>query len=212
MNPLPTDVVRVEIDRVWSHADELLGTRFTTRERDAFERLRVDKRRRDWLAGRLAAKRAVQLRLGLPQRRIEILRTPEGPQRGRPVARIDGERAIAGSISISHSGGLAVACHATTDVGIDIEVCEPRDESFISTAFTADEARALLDLGEAERPDAVTLAWCRKEALAKSLGRGFGVALHTLRTDRTPRHWIEAGLFDHGGPMAWARVQKRAQP
>src|SRR5687768_8371943 len=102
---IPEDVIVVSIDEVWRTRDAALSL-LTAEERAQFASLKIDKRRRDWLAGRIAAKRAVQRALGLPLERISVLRSRDDATRGRPEPRIAGTAETIGHVSISHAGDV----------------------------------------------------------------------------------------------------------
>jgi len=164
------------------------------------------KRRRDWLAGRLAAKRAVAARLaaGGAERRlaeIEILNDPDGI----PYFKVDGRTGEgAGSLSLSHSGGWGVAgaVPAGTRVGVDLEMVENRKDSFLSLIAHESE----LDPVTREDVREQTRLWTLKEAVAKVLGKGLSIGFHDVRfpadAEGTKRlelhgkareHWLEMG-------------------
>ncbi|MFY0573332.1 4'-phosphopantetheinyl transferase family protein [Cystobacter fuscus] len=85
-------------------------------EREGLARCRTAKRRREFVAGRLAAHRALE-RLE-PGARAEVTARAEGPDAGRPL--LVPERGLA--LSISHSTGLAVAVLARGGaLGVDLE-------------------------------------------------------------------------------------------
>ncbi|HET7035096.1 MAG TPA: beta-ketoacyl synthase N-terminal-like domain-containing protein [Thermomicrobiaceae bacterium] len=172
--------------RIW--ADRMLGRS----ERQAFAQLRLpEPRKLEWLAGRTAAKEALQGLLkthhGLDLLPADIEILPDA--NGRPV--------VAGSwlarlprpplVSISHSGGTAAAIawlpaqDAPGVIGIDIECTIPAREEFDAVAFTEDERRLLAGAPAEERAAWSLRAWCAKEATAKALGevmvQGPGTAL-----------------------------------
>jgi phosphopantetheinyl transferase len=103
--------------------------------------LHVDKRRRDWLLGRLTAKQLLQVFLqdemgqSLPLDQIVI----DNDSEGAPFASMNEER-LACSLSISHSNGAALcAVHPSVTVGADMERIETRDWSFVRSYFTPSE-------------------------------------------------------------------------
>jgi 4'-phosphopantetheinyl transferase len=133
-----------------------------------FEALATPKRRREWLAGRLAAKRAVSTWLAeqsciLPPADIEIANEPSG----KPVCRLP-LGAAGPEISIAHAGGLAVcALSEKGPIGID---CEP---VAAKTAGTLALVASGAELARSEfSPEAQTRLWCSKEAVLKLLGLG----------------------------------------
>jgi len=148
----------------------------------------VEKRRREWLLGRCAAKQAVSLLLEkrwnmrLSSQEIEIV--PDGY--GCPQVKLNGTGSPPPGrlphVSIAHSDGTAVAMAACDPLGVDLESLSRRGEDFESIAFSADE-RAL----RAHLPAEWALRmWCAKEAVGKALGRGLSaglLAFHITRAD-----------------------------
>lgn len=133
------------------------------------------RRQREWLLGRLAARRAITAWFaGRPAAGAtgepEITYDPEG----RPI--LTGMGAAAGGVflSISHKAGIAVAAAADRPVGIDLErfgaLVDP--DGVLRLAFSPAEA-ARLGNGGGGGPDArrVAIGWSVKEAAAKSLGQ-----------------------------------------
>jgi phosphopantetheinyl transferase len=128
---------------------------------------------RAWLLGRIAVKDAVRQLLwdqGVGKLfPIEVHVANDGA--GRPVVEAPGHDDL--RVSIAHTGTLGVAMAADgVDVGIDIEVVEPRPETFVATAFTAAERELLPSADDPARDLEVTRRWCAKEAAAKAAGTG----------------------------------------
>jgi 4'-phosphopantetheinyl transferase len=136
-------------------------------EREGLARCRTAKRRREFVAGRLAAHRALH-RLE-PGARAEVTARAEGPDAGRPVL-VPG-RGLA--LSISHSTGLAVAAlaHGGGALGVDLEERVDAGEAFLEEAFAPGERAGYLAVCGAE-VDATTAAWALKEAVLKVWGVG----------------------------------------
>jgi len=146
-------------------------------ERTAFDALKSDKRRRDWLLGRLTAKRLLRRVLAdlgrdLPPDGIVVLRHADGwPQVSLPAL---GDAAPALTLSISHAGEWAF-CAAMLGqnqaLGCDIEAIEPRSDGFIEDYFTAAE-RELVAQAESLRYVYANAIWSSKEAALKAIRRG----------------------------------------
>jgi len=150
-------------------------------ERETWRAMRgAEKRRIEWLLGRIAAKDAVRLflrhrhRLSVFPADVEIT----VDSRGRPG--VEGpwlrEVGAAPAVSLSHSRGIAVAI-ACSDrsgggVGVDVERLRVTDPGFESVAFTDDERRLLGGVGDERRDEWRLRLWCAKEAVAKALGQG----------------------------------------
>jgi phosphopantetheine--protein transferase-like protein len=151
------------------------------REREIWLRLTgAEKRRREWLLGRLVAKDAVRLFLkekyGMKScpADIEIF----NDEYGRPIVEGDliNELGCRLSISIVHwgKGSAAVAgeCAGHEGVGIDVELLERSQEGLEEIAFTAEERTHLSAVPLSRRKEWLLRLWCSKEAVAKALGRG----------------------------------------
>lgn len=133
-------------------------------ERREFARLGYDGRRRDWLAGRRAAKRAIAEHCGILPAQVCILGRPHSA----PIALLQndaqGQRALPISISISHHDGrgLAAVADRATRVGVDIarigEIEPEHARYFLAPA----------EWSVAERIGA-TAVWALKEAAWKAL-------------------------------------------
>ena len=151
-------------------------------ERKQFEKFRSPKRRQEWFAGRLAAKRLVRRKLGGSGSRISL-------QDIRILARESGEPCVElppsfevqwrYPLSISHSGRYAVAALAGVGkrVGADVETVAPREKSWLE--LVAHDSEIFPGL----REDAVgqTVLWTLKEAVVKALGVGLSVGFSDVR-------------------------------
>jgi phosphopantetheine--protein transferase-like protein len=153
------------------------------RERELWHSLKSPERRRlEWLLGRLVAKDAVRQHLRerfnmvLCPADIEIL--PDGD--GRPVAQGAWIEQVpcAPILSLSHASGVAVAVVGDAGVGlgvgVDIEQLGRMNEDIKKFAFTSQEQELLSALPDVEMEnDGWPLRlWCAKEAVAKALGQG----------------------------------------
>ena len=148
----------------------------------------VEKRRREWLMGRAAAKEAVRSLLahtGVQLLPAEIEIVPDGY--GRPAVKC--RAAAAPMLSIAHSHGVAVAL-AVLDpgarVGIDLESLAHRRSDFETIAFSPDERDLLAALPPELRQEWALRMWGAKESVGKALGRGLSaglLAFHITRID-----------------------------
>jgi phosphopantetheinyl transferase len=137
-------------------------------------------RRRDWLLGRIAAKDAIRLflktSLGLDALPMDIEIAPG--EHGRPIVMGQFVESLGCSISlsISHSGGAAVAIAGARanhwGVGVDLERLNGSLTRVERVAFNADERVLLSMTPPSKRPEWLLRFWCGKEAVAKSLGVG----------------------------------------
>lgn len=135
-------------------------------EVEQWSRFSREKRRSEWLAGRLAAKWAAggMLAGSAVGRQTLTIHTEED---GRPYVR--GTHAVAPFISISHSGPLAAALAANLPCGLDIQEPVARiikvRERFASMAEEDILTSALP--GSFTETERLTLLWSAKEAARK---------------------------------------------
>jgi len=194
-------------------------------ERALYDRFRFEKRRREWLAGRFAAKGLVlshiREKLGgeVDQSRINIL-----PREDRsPGAYLDRgagpyETELDVCVSISHrslhahvprgSGGAGIAAAALVaspaSVGIDVELVERRAPVFVRDYFTDAERDWM-----GEEPASVCLAWSAKEAVLKVFRTGLGTdprKVEILGCDPAGEGWapIQVRFSEYTGEIfAW---------
>ncbi|MHB1036719.1 MAG: 4'-phosphopantetheinyl transferase superfamily protein [Pirellulales bacterium] len=160
---------------VWEGA--LARVALSRREWRAYREMAVvEKRRSEWLFGRVAAKDAIRA-LWLAERGERLFPADieiEPDPRGRPVAKRLGPAGASElpAVSISHGGGVATALAAFAPrVGLDVEAIRPQGAGFENVAFSAAE-RALLDRFGDQRDEGITRFWCAKEAVVKALGHG----------------------------------------
>lgn len=198
---LPPSVVAVALDEV----DDRWEAALSEQERLVYRGLSLEKRRRDWLGGRVAAKRAAQRQMALPFPRLEVRAKTEGEDRGRPELYVDGILA-GGFLSITHSHGLALATYGDTPVGLDLERVEARDHSFLELVFTEPERARLEALPAEHRDQAITAAWCRKEAYAKLLGLGLRADFELLGAAEA-LSFVQGTLQFGDATLCWALVE-----
>jgi len=156
----------------------------TEEEKRIYGSFTLEKRRREWLAGRIAGKESVMHFLNhngiyVASNRIGILSKPSRA----PYVVIDNEEASNLNISISHSNEIAVAAASGDGIiglGVDIEIVEGRSASFSRVAFTSGE-REILDTFKGKKFLLLsTMAYTLKEAVTKALGIGFSVNTHDV--------------------------------
>lgn len=137
-------------------AGQIPGDSLSAREAGVHSAFRMEKRRAEWLAGRLAAKELASRALGLAPSACEIAMD----KLGRPCC---GELLV----SISHSSGwaLAAAKPGSRFLGADLEKIEPRHPAWYRDYFHPSE------LPQPD-PSEATRLWTLKEALLKALGLG----------------------------------------
>lgn len=190
----------------------------STGERSVLAALKLPKRRKDWLLGRWAAKKAVGSILegtggGDPcphldpeaASTVEILAADNGRPRVRLGAHWPGATI---RISISHAGGVgfAIAAVGGADVGCDVEVLEPRSGAFVSDYLTPGESAIVR---AAARQDAIlmaNLAWSAKESALKVLGQGLRMDTREVEVELPPARRLlgrPTAAQDNAGVGAW---------
>ncbi|MCB9129175.1 MAG: polyketide synthase dehydratase domain-containing protein [Ardenticatenales bacterium] len=163
------------------------------RERAQWRAQRGPERRRvEWLLGRVVAKESVRALLAAESALSPALADLEilSDGAGRPTVEAKG-LPFAVRLSIAHRSGRAVALAGRGDryagVGVDLESSEPMTEATSSVAFGPQE-RALIEGLPADSNWAMR-GWCAKEAVGKAWGIGLGGA---------PRRWQLASASDDG--------------
>jgi len=200
------------VERAVAHRG--VGGILTAGERSVLDALPVERRRRDWLAGRLAAKRVLR---GMCRRRGEALPSYTAVEirndaDGAPRFAIDGRPDLDGQldISIAHSHGAAVAAvadrAASGTVGVDVEVTTP---------LSIDLVRRVLRAAEIERLDGSSTIdptplemWTAKEAAMKAT-HYLCRSLRDVELSWTPSRSMRACIVGDGVPPHSIGVRHR---
>ncbi len=149
--------------------EEFLDAYLLPSEKVIYARFKVPKRKMEWLAGTIAAKKAISLTFNVPETEVEIIKN----KNGKPGGIFEG---IEYPVTKTHSNGVAIALsHPDGGVGIDIEKIEPRDPSLIKTAFTNDEIKRFQI--KPDKHKLITQLWSIKEASLKAIGTGLKTSL-----------------------------------
>jgi phosphopantetheinyl transferase len=142
----------------------------------------TQKRLADFVAGRVAARKAVSqlLRDVGSVSDFLVLREGNGPT-GRPRVELTG-RGAAPYVSISHADGLAIAAASFARIGVDLATIADQDRSFVEETFSAHELDEWAAWLNSPRTSAMTVtsAFAAKEAALKWLGTGFGQPLRSI--------------------------------
>jgi phosphopantetheinyl transferase len=154
----------------------LLTTWLSADERQHLQRFTFAKRRKEWLAGRICAKGAIDSYLLATGKKgrfpawTEMTIANSGT--GRPsIFFADGiHMPETPDLSISHSGDLALALAAETNCGVDIQKIN-RKLLRVQERFCMDQEkhRIAAHLQDHDPLMALTLAWTAKEAAKKAL-------------------------------------------
>lgn len=180
---------------MWSRV--LGALMLSRRERAVWYGLKVPERRRlEWLLGRIAAKDAVRefvqrrFHLSVHPADVEIL--PDAS--GRPI--------VAGAwisqvprvplVSISHVDGSAIAVltdgEGISGVGVDLERYGRMKPEMEKVAFSARELEMLESVDTGERQAWALRLWCAKEASAKATGCEAGPVSEALAVEGIDHH------------------------
>jgi len=173
--PVPTHPsVRAALSRRWLTREEL----------SVCPARAVEKRRAEFVAGRIAAKISIARLEGVGAGRdtARIL-VERGQSAGRPIAIANRAERSRTEISITHVDGVAIAGAATTRIGLDLVSVEDRAASFDVEAFAPGELAAWgRALGENHAPAAIrAIAFAAKEAALKWRGTGLRDGLQSVR-------------------------------
>jgi 4'-phosphopantetheinyl transferase len=131
-------------------------------ERSRYDAFPVDKRRREFLLGRVALRTLLAERLDKAPTAIDLQVTDDGAIElpGAPYF-----------VSLAHSRGRAVAAVSPDRVGVDLEHIRSVTSGVVDFVLDADE-QALLDTLPMDREHAFILCWTLKEATLKALQTG----------------------------------------
>jgi 4'-phosphopantetheinyl transferase len=169
-----------------------IASRLTSRECLVLESLQFEKRRTEWLLGRLAAKRLVcdllrdYLNREVNPGAIEVWRRPSGAPlvlSADDLLPWPSGTPLPVELSLSHSHG-AVFCGAfwhprqsssVPQVGVDVERVDPRSPDLFRDYFTETEHRYCEEGQGVIRDQRATLIWSGKESTLKALGKGLTV-------------------------------------
>ncbi|MEZ4700812.1 MAG: 4'-phosphopantetheinyl transferase superfamily protein [Rhodothermales bacterium] len=144
-------------------------------ELDRWERFGLEKRRREFLLGRVALRTLLADRF-------------EGEPVTFPVRVADDGAvelpATGWGASVAHSGDRAVAAiNAAGPIGVDIERVQPRHAGLPGFLLHPGE-KLLLDTGDPD--DTLILVWTLKEAVLKAMRTGFRTSPKHLKVDLDP--------------------------
>ncbi|XOF33298.1 MAG: 4'-phosphopantetheinyl transferase family protein [Candidatus Electrothrix sp. YB6] len=133
-----------------------------------FRKFRYLKRRKEWLGGRIAVKAALQAGKKTDDvRQLSVL-----PNRyGLPIVGGGHGKTIDFSVSISHSGGYAVALAAEGQTACGIDLQRISDKLSSLTKYFASDRELTLLAGQSDydRHTWLTMLWAVKECLKKSI-------------------------------------------
>lgn len=139
-------------------------------EKALFTSFGAEKRQREFLAGRAAARELLAEVLDRKPAQVPLRRAAD---EGVDVEEGDWQ------VSIAHSGSHALAGCARHRIGVDLEHIEPRDPNVAQFLLHPDE-QGLLDTLPYEKNTALLLCWTLKEAVLKARRTGFRTSPKTI--------------------------------
>jgi 4'-phosphopantetheinyl transferase len=188
------------------------GTFLSASERLVLCRLKIKKRRADWLGGRFTAKRAVQRFLArefcrtVELRYIEILAGGDGAPRVN-LLHWDGPAVPNMILSISHSRSTcfcALVIGENFVVGADIEYVEARSWRLAEDFFTSEEQAQIQKANDDQRDVLVTAVWSAKEAVLKACRVGLRADTRRIscQLGMPSENWQPFSLHPSPDPLA----------
>ncbi|MCX8103016.1 MAG: 4'-phosphopantetheinyl transferase superfamily protein [Candidatus Bipolaricaulota bacterium] len=169
-----------------------------------FQKVKAAAHRRDWLAGRLAAKKLIQrffreragLELALSQ--IEIT----NDEHGAPVV----TSPLALPISVAHSVGHGFAALATRgSIGVDLQQIRPVRPNLAKRALSERERAQLTDRFAEREREGLLVFWALKEAAIKAQRTRPAPPLREISVTLTELGCAEILLRDHSLTARWGR-------
>src|SRR5581483_4429484 len=144
-------------------------------EQERLLTMRFPKRRSDWRLGRWTAKCALAAYFGVSEQDLSEFEVQSRPS-GAPYPLFRSKTAPA-DISLSHRSGRALCAVASQPIalGCDIELIEPRSDSFLKDYFTAEEQALVHHAVVEDRARVVTMLWSAKESASKALQAGLTI-------------------------------------
>jgi len=157
-------------------------------ERSCIASFGAEKRRREFVAGRAAARRLLADRLDTQPEEVPLRRAKDD------AVDVEGTD---WQVSIAHSGPHAIAACARHRVGVDLEHIQPRDPDVARFLF-APEDRVLVEELPYDSSTALILCWALKEAVLKARRTGFRTSpkdlhLHVETARETAQVKVEGG-------------------
>jgi len=138
----------------------------TPEELDVWAAWKLEKRKSEWLAGRLAAKKLMRDEIDLAPPDWSVGRDGAAPS-------ITGVTLPGTLLSLSHSGGFGAATlsdsYSEGSAGVDIQRIRPVHPGLCARVFTpAERAQVAARFGSEDSADGMLLFWALKEAAIKA--------------------------------------------
>ena len=148
----------------------------------------AEKRCREFVAGRAAARQLLADRLNTTPTQVPLRRAEDDA--------VDVE-APDWHVSISHSGPYALAACARHHVGVDLEHIQPRDPAIARFLFRPED-RGLVESLPYDADAALILCWALKEAVLKARRTGFRTSPKDIRLSVEPDKNRAAATVENG--------------
>ncbi|PWK05286.1 4'-phosphopantetheinyl transferase family protein [Tumebacillus permanentifrigoris] len=139
-------------------------------ERAVYERYRVDRKKIEFLLGRVLLKRLLAERLGCEVAEVRFVKNDYGKlflnREAQPI-----------QFNLTHSGQLIACAFAPLLIGVDVEEAQKDYLSVMPTVFTPDEQDYVRQATTSElQIKAFCRIWTRKEAYVKAVGKGLSIS------------------------------------
>jgi len=160
--------------------NSLAEERLTEKELMIFKTFKFEKRKSEWLAGRIAAKKAFQDYSNISgNTNIKNISILNDGNRAPFILELPNLE-----LSISHSSQYAIAVVSNSKIGIDLERITEHNPSIIKYYFSDDESLKINDKSNKDNEfnEVITKYWTRKEAVAKYLKLGMKINFKLLDT------------------------------
>ncbi|HKN69200.1 MAG TPA: hypothetical protein VJW73_23135 [Gemmatimonadaceae bacterium] len=148
----------------------------TQREQREYEALAHAARRRDWIAGRYAAKRAISIRRNVAPDAIELASAPGAAPRAFVRTRADSWAPLPDRLTIAHRDGIAIAAAFPFGAAVGVDIERAGEVSALELGYIASEPERTRLRGIDP-----TLIWILKEAAWKALGLPSATPLSALQ-------------------------------
>lgn len=145
----------------------------TAAERDRLLSFASSERRRQFVLGRLAARRLVGTLMDMPSADVDLQFGTDGAPRVQE-----------GYVSIAHGGrgfgAFGLAASAKVPIGVDAETIRPRHPRLAHRILRTDESD-VIDLLGGDDASALTLVWALKESVMKGQRTGLRAGTQSVR-------------------------------
>ncbi len=177
----------------------------TPAEAAHFAKFKVEKRKIEWLGGRLAAKLLLSRFMGSRYDFLNFEVLPDEDGHPAVTVRLNESMKIelGRSLSISHRDGAvaaAVSADTVSRVGFDIEVMERRNRLMLEDYFESPEIDLLSGLPGDISPYMVAVGWSIKESVLKAALIGLSIPMQSVVIEKMDMDtgYTEVAVRDNG--------------